>query len=141
MAFDVDGRPCNPTLYVAHPLDLPPLTAQAAFDSRREGGLTIQTSSAELRLEDTGAAARLRRRGGLIRIEVEVEVIPWSDRRSEIGIRPRTRMIPMTWGWRQQRYLALAVEAAEGLARVLEVQVEDWLTEEACDFHVGSRAA
>jgi hypothetical protein len=141
MAFDVDGNSCIATLYVAHPLDLPPLTAQAAFDSRREGGATIQTSSAELRLQDTGPAARLCRRGGLICFEVEVEVIPWSDWRSEIGIRPRTRMIPGAGGRRQQRYFSLAIEAAEGLARVLQVHVEDWLAGEAFDFRVGSQAA
>ena len=36
MIYDIDERPIIETLYVARPVDLPPLTAQAAFEVCRE---------------------------------------------------------------------------------------------------------
>jgi hypothetical protein len=58
---------------------------------------------------------------------VEVELTQWSKRRCEIGIRPNGRLAPVDDGWRQQRYLTLAVEAAEELALRLEAVVDGWL--------------
>jgi hypothetical protein len=118
---------------VALPLDLPPLTAQAAIDAqghrlaRKDSPATwaIETGSSELRLFGSGVVARhgpacaLRRADAHLRrgrrrrlIAVELEMMPWSDRRCEIGIRPRGRKVPMTGGFAQRRYFALAVEAA-----------------------------
>ena len=148
MTYHADAwpQPSVPTLYVARPLQLPPLTAQAAFDGRvertspAEAGLPwlVETASTRLRLlarphgDQRGATwplrrapARLHDTRGRGAIPVEVEVAPWSAARCEIGIRPRGRTVPMTDGRRQRRYFALAVEAAEALAHVLEHAVED----------------
>ena len=143
---DAWPQPSVTTLYVARPLELPPLTAQAAFDGRVErtsppqanGSWLVETASARLHLlagayhDPPGvmwplrrAPARLHDTRGKSGIPVEVEVAPWSAARCEIGIRPRDRTVPMTDGRRQRRYFALAVEAAEALAHVLERAVED----------------
>jgi hypothetical protein len=145
MPYDLDTPRIIPTLCVGRPLELPPLTAQAAFDAQRHSparqcGQTIwaiETGSSELRVFGSGVIARhgpacaLRRARGQLRggrrrrpIPVEIEVMPWSDTRCEIAIRPRDRGVPMTDGSRQQRYFAVAVEAAEGLACALERHVE-----------------
>lgn len=144
-----DHRPdVIPTLYVARPLDLPPLTAQAAFDAQGhhlppEDSLktwAIETDSSELRIFGSGVVARygpacaLRRADGHLRrarkprpIAVEVEVVPWSDSCCQIGIRPRGRNVSMTGGLARRHYFALAVEAAQGLACALESEVKDWM--------------
>ena len=150
---DAWARPSVTTLYVARPLELPPLTAQAAFDGRVErtspaqAGLPwlVETASARLRLlagayhDPPGVMwplrrvpARLHDTRGKSGIPVEVEVASWSAARCEIGIRPRDRTVPMTDGRRQRRYFALAVEAAEGLAHVLERAVEDGMAAQLC---------
>src|SRR5205809_4915275 len=106
MAYAIDEQPVVPTLYVAHPLDLPLLTAAAAFDAHREAaclagiGKTsmVETSGTELFLFGTGAvertgpssalrraSGRLRPRRRLVSVAIEVEVAPWSDTRSQIG--------------------------------------------------------
>jgi len=59
---------------------------------------------------------------------VEVELTQWSRRRCEIRIRACGRLAPINdGGWRQRRYVALAVEAAEELALRLEALVDEWL--------------
>jgi hypothetical protein len=149
MTYD-DKSPTVPTLYVGRTLDLPPLTAQAAFDAHRQS-LTcgsaqetwaLETGSGELRIFGSGFTSRsgpacaLRRADAQLRpgrrrwafaIEVEVEIMPWSDDSSQIGIRPRDRRVPMADSVRRRRYLAIAVEAAAALACALEGQVEVWL--------------
>ena len=135
------------TLYVNQPLNLPPLTAAAAFDAVREAFAlprapdqwAIETASGQLRVLGTGVAnrpglyllrqvpGRLRRQAGPRSMPVEVELTQWSRRRCEIGIRPNGRLAPVDDGWRQQRYLTLAVEAAEELALRLEAVVDGWL--------------
>src|SRR5262249_51889878 len=100
----------------------------------------IETDSSELRIFGSGVVARhapacaLRRADGHLRqgrtrrpIAVEVELMPWSDSRCEIGIRPRGHKVPTTDGLAQRRYFALAVEAAQGLVCALECQVERWM--------------
>lgn len=142
------------TLYVSRALDLPPLTAQAALDAHREattleqrrGTWVLQTPSTVLRLVGTDvvgrcgrsgplreARGRLRHKEGLVSIAVEVELTPWSDTRCEIGIRPEGRMIPLTDCYRLRRYVAMAVEAAEGLVSVLTDRVETWMIMELED--------
>jgi hypothetical protein len=139
------------TLYVNQPLNLPPLTAQAAFDAVRCGCAlprapdtwVIETARGELQVVGTGlvihqarlwalrrASGRLIPRGRLGAMAIEVEVTPWSQLRCEVGIRPGGWMAPATEGWRQRRYLALAIEAAEELALRLEAIVEDWMVEQ-----------
>lgn len=148
MVDDIDEQPPLPTLYVACPLHLPPLTAQAAFDAQRDAAYidataetwVVETTGTELRLVGNGAVerrgpgrplrcapGRLRRRAGRVSVAVEVEVVPWSDRRCQVGIRPLGRGVPMADGWRQRRYFSLAVDAAEGLAHALQSQVDDWM--------------
>lgn len=148
MTFDRDRTGVLPTLYVARPLDLPPLTAQAAFDAQGDrlprkdslAGWAIETESSELRIFGSGVVARhgpacaLRRVDGQLHwgrkrrpIAIELEVVPWSDTRCQIGIRPRGRQVPMTDGLARRRYFALASNAAQGLACALESQVEEWM--------------
>jgi hypothetical protein len=147
MTYDQDRPGLLPTLYVARPLDLPPLTAQAAFDAQRHrltrtdslATWAIETDSSELRIFGSGVVARhgpacaLRRADGHLRrgrrrpIDVEVEVLPWSDTRCEIGIRPRGGKVLMTDGLVRRHYFALAVKTAQGLASALQFQVEDWM--------------
>jgi hypothetical protein len=148
MDYAIDEQPVVGTLYVAHHLELPPMTAVAAFDAHRDAASIGQTDErgvgetpgAKLRLTGSCAPERsrpytaLRRTSGrlchrrtLVSFPVEIEVSPWSGMRCEIGIRPRGRTVPMTDGWLRRRYLALAVDAAERLAHALERQVEDWM--------------
>ena len=150
MTYDAHSPNLVSTLYVNRPLNLPPLTAQAAFDTLREtcalsstpDRWVIETAGTELRLMARGVMNRrgtwplrqapglLRRRGRLRSMSIEVELTRWSKHRCEIGIRPCARMAPLSDGWRQQRYLALAVEAAEGLAVRIEAQVHNWMREQ-----------
>jgi hypothetical protein len=148
MDHAIDERPVVGTLYVARPLELPPMTAVAAFDAHRDAASIAdtdergeaETHGARLRLTGSCAPERsrsytaLRRTSGrlfhrrtLVSFPVEIEVSPWSGTRCEIGIRPRGRTVPTTDGWLQRRYIALAVDAAELLAHALERQVEDWM--------------
>jgi hypothetical protein len=134
------------TLYVNQILDLPPLTAQAAFDAVRRACASprapdhwvIETATCKLRLVGTGvvdryeplwslrqASGRLRRRRRLTSMAVEVELRYWAERRCEIGIRPCPRTAPMTEAWCRRRYLAVAVEAVEELAFRLAAHVDD----------------
>jgi hypothetical protein len=159
MAYEIDEQPAVPTLYVAQPLDLPLLTAVAAFDAHREaarlGGVgktsVVETPATELFLFGTGAVersgpssalrrapGRLRHRRRLVSVAIEVEVAPWSDTRSQIGIRPRGHAVPLTHGKRQRCYFAHAVAAAEGLAQALERRVEDWMVTQLLDTGDGS---
>src|ERR1700751_1915678 len=98
MTFDHDRPDLTPTLYVARPLDLPPLTAQAAVDAQRHrlprkdslAAWAIETDSGELRIVGSGLVARhgpdcpLRRADAHLRsarkhrpMAIEVEVVPW----------------------------------------------------------------
>jgi hypothetical protein len=149
MTYDAHGPNLVSTLYVNQPLNLPPLTAQAAFDAVREASgssrcpdtWVIETSGSELRMVGTGAVdrpgiwplrqapAQLRRRGGHGSMAIEVELTRWSKHRCEIGIRPCARMAPMSDS-RRRRYRALAVEAAEELAVRIEAHVHDWMYEQ-----------
>jgi hypothetical protein len=151
MIYDVSGQNQITTLYVNQPVNLPPLTAQAAFDAVRGATASpetpnksvIATGRGELHLVETGrvdhqgalwplrrASGRLCPTGPLGSMRVEVEVTPWSKLRCEVGIRPCGRMAPLKEGWRQHRYFAAAIEAAEQLARRLEAVVEDWIVEQ-----------
>ena len=144
-------EPTLSTVYVSRALDLPPLTAQAAFDAHRDatalehrrGAWVLETPSTVLRLVETDvvsrrhplgplrqARGRLRSREGLVGIAVELELTPWSDTRCEIGIRPEGWMVPLTDGYRLRRYVAMAVQAAEGFSSVLADRVEAWMTRE-----------
>jgi hypothetical protein len=151
MAYHKPGQNPITTLYVNQRLNLPPLTAQAAFDAvgrtsalpRAPDNWIIKTTLSELLVMGTGlvvqqgtlsalrrASARLRPAGRLGSGALEVEVTPWSKLRCEVGIRPFGRIAPVTEGWRQRRYLAAAVEAAEELALRLEAVVEDRMAEQ-----------
>lgn len=145
MAYDIDAGPIIQTLYVARRLDLPPLTAQAAFDAHRganggDASTVIETPTTQLWLEGAGLVdrvcrcaplrqvpGRLRRRAALVSVPVEVEVTPWSDMQCEVGMRPCRRTVPLADCRRQRRYLDLAVEAVEGLVQMLENRVDDWM--------------
>jgi hypothetical protein len=142
MFCHIVDQPVIRSLYVARPLHLPPLTAQAVFDMHQnesvadiKGSWEIEMARTELRLTGTGevlrrgatsplrqVSGRLYPRDGFLGIPVELEVASWSDSRCEIGIRPRRTVVSLSDGRYQRRYLALAIDAAEGFAHVLE----DW---------------
>jgi hypothetical protein len=147
MTYQPYGPIVVSTLYVNRPVHLPPLTAQAAFDTvraacalpRAPDRWVLGTGSGELRAVGTGvlnhevALGALRRVPGLLRrragpgsAAVEVELTAWSKGRCEIGLRPCGRLARTSDGWRQRRYLALALEAAEELVLRLEAVVDDW---------------
>jgi hypothetical protein len=146
MVYDFNEQPIVRSLYVARRLDLPPLTALAAFNAHRDAACAdesakpylVETPGAKLRFigscapERSWPSAALRRALGrlhhgrtLVSFPVEIEVSRWSATRCEIGIRPRGRTVPMTDSWLQRRYIALSEDAAKGLARALESRVED----------------
>jgi hypothetical protein len=66
------------------------------------------------------APGRLRATIGRRSCPVELEVTAWSGSRSEIGMRPVGRSIPLDEGWRQRRYLDLAHTVADHLAVTFE---------------------
>jgi hypothetical protein len=53
-------------------------------------------------------------------------VTAWSGSRTEIGVRPVGRSIPLDDGWRQRRYLDLAHAVADHLALTFEATVGAW---------------
>jgi hypothetical protein len=122
------------TLYVSAPVDLPPLTAAAAFDAVSN----LDADSAHrIRLAPAPATAvpdvtirRARGRlplAGRVTVGIEVELVIWSDDSCEIGIRPVGRAIPIGGGRRHDRYLAVAREAAALLARAMVDLADDWI--------------
>jgi hypothetical protein len=148
MGYDSTGPGGFLTLYVNRRLRIPPLTAQAAFDAHLEGApirssrsrCVADTASGELQIDRAfitngsdprftlrQAPGHLVRGPGLARIAIEVEVTAWSDSCCEIGIRPRSRLIPLAEGRRQNRYLQFAAMAADELALRLETVVNTWL--------------
>ena len=147
MTYRAYGPGAVTTIYVNQPLNLPPLTAGAAFDAVREAFAlpndpdewAIETASGQLCVVGTGIAnprevCLLRRAPGRLgrpawpgSMPVEVELTQWSKRRCEIGIRPCGRLAPINDGRRQRRYVTLATEAAEELALRLEAVVDEWL--------------
>lgn len=119
------------TWYVSRRVDLPLRAATAAFDELVESGsgpgparlacaLTVDPTSAR-----SGIERRLHGRlwpaglGGPV--PIELEVVPWSDRCVELGLRPARRPPRL----RATRYFAAAVGALEELR---------------CALHVGSAA-
>ena len=122
------------TLYVSAPVDLPPLTAAAAFEAvshphtearcgirlapvlaTMASGLTIRRATARLRV------------AGRVTIGVEVELLIWSNDSCEVGIRPVGRMIPLGGGRRHDRYLEMARGAAQRLSDAMVEVADDWM--------------
>lgn len=120
------------TLYVARLLDLPPLTATAAFHAvladlqLRAGPVRLELSS----ISGTdrcsplspycAAPGRLRFPGRSRGVTVEVEVGVWSHRAVELGIRPVGRIGHV------ERY----ADAGHALLAVLAARMHTWLDEE-----------
>jgi hypothetical protein len=113
------------TWYVSRRVDVPLRAATAAFDdlvepvsgpgpARLAGALTVDPTTArpgiERRLHGRLSPAGL---GGPVRIELEL--VPWSDRCVELGLRPARR--PPRY--RAARYFSAAVGALEELRRAL----------------------
>ena len=122
------------TLYVSVPVDLPPLTAGAAFDA-------VSNPDAEskcgIRLDPVAAMApdlTIRRASarlpvaGRVTVGVEIELVMWSDDSCEIGLRPLGRVIPTGHGRRHDRYLDLARGVAARLADTMVEVADDWIS-------------
>ena len=129
-----------PTLHVSRRVCLPPIVAATAFDVLHLAGAghgeptisTLESPTALLVLSDMRllpdhptlplrqALGRLRATTGWRSYRVEVEVTAWSGSRSEIGVRPVGRSMPLEAGRRQRRYLDLAHAVADHLAVAVE---------------------
>jgi hypothetical protein len=127
--------PTGPTtLYVSAPVDLPPLTAAAAFDAvsnpatEAECGIRLDPVPAAMVADFTirRATARLRV-AGRVTVGVEVELVIWSDDRCEIGIRPVGRLISIGGGRLHNRYLDVARGVAPRLADAMVEVADDWM--------------
>jgi hypothetical protein len=147
MAHNDDQRSIVSTLYVSQPVNLPPLTAQAAFDAlwKTPGPPpanmpVVETASGCLRIRRSPAVsppelegpirqlgAQLSSKRKLGRFAVAIELTPWSQHTCEIGLRPSGWRLPTGPGWRQRRYFSLAVDAAETMADHLESVVDGWI--------------
>ena len=97
------------TYYMSRRLDLPPLLAQAAYDAYVDDGdqgrWLVTTDTA--RLELSGPVRQppaapgwqpLRRQSGVLvagrlRWPVELELLPWSRDRTELGLFPQSRLL------------------------------------------------
>jgi hypothetical protein len=120
------------TLYVARLLDLPPLTAAAAFQAVLAD---LQLRAGAVRLELTSVSAvdrqspvspycvapgRLRFPGRSRGVTVEVEVGVWSNRAVELGVRPVGRTGHV------ERY----ADAGHAVLAVLASKMHAWLDTE-----------
>jgi hypothetical protein len=135
-----------PTLYVSRRVCLPPIVAATALDVLHLAGAepgepttwTLESPPALLVLNDMRllpehptlplrqAPGRLRATAGWRSYPVELEVTAWSGSRSEIGVRPVGRSIPLDDGWRQRHYLELAHAVADHFAVTFEAVVGAW---------------
>lgn len=106
------------TWYMDRVVDLPPAIAAVCFDDVRAdlcadpanpaGRWSIRADEEVLELAGTGVLSSgqtgwrvlrrlhgsLRSPGGWVRLPVELELLPWSSRRTEVGLRPRGRLGP-----------------------------------------------
>jgi hypothetical protein len=108
------------TLYVSQLVDLPPLTAAAAFDA-----VTCFPSAAR----DVYAIRSAHTRLPIARhmsVAVEVDLVPWTRATCEVGVRPAGRSVPFGGGWRYRRYMAVAVPVVELLAADMVSVVDEW---------------
>lgn len=140
------------TSYMSRRIDVPPLVSQAAYDvhaGRSAGdGWAISVSAARLVLRGpvlrpSGAGWRaLRSQGGTLNVgryrwPVELEVLPWSSERTELGLRPcsRTlRAIP------PDLVMRAGHELLDGLAASMRAWADQPLRDWAASSAVGERA-
>jgi hypothetical protein len=133
------------TLYVSRRVRIPSFAATVAFDdlwaTRDESGAQSPVVMPSAVLVWRGpyivpgpdpttplraSIGWLRPSSGWGGFAVEVDLVPWSRREAEVGIRPRGRFGPFVEGRRQQRYVGLAGAMAEHLAARLEAVAARW---------------
>jgi hypothetical protein len=150
------------TLYTSRPVGVPPVAAARAFDALRMANTstndpvtwTVVAPSATLVLKGAGLTTlegpiaplrqvpgRLQAPSGLRSFGVEVDLFAWSHLRSEIGVRPRGRAVPIVEGYGQRRYLGLAAPMAEHLAAAVEAVIGGWQQEVLTEAAVLLRTA
>jgi len=121
------------TLYVSRIVDVPALTAAAAFDAvvphARPTPYAIRTARSRLALTRW------------IGIAVEVELVMWSTRSCEVGLRPDRRVIPFSGGWRHRRYVRSAELEIDRLAAAIATTVAGWFVAAWTDAPTPSRSA
>jgi hypothetical protein len=140
------------SLYVSAMVELPPLTASAAFDATRVapfpnrdsgpgsgcwvvvasgGTLEVQAESQPPRTTRLcayrRAFGRMTTAGGWWSVPIEVELSPWSSHRCSVGIRPSGPRPGMQPSRLQDRYFEAAVTTASELAGQLERHVARWI--------------
>jgi hypothetical protein len=110
----------SPLTYMSVLLDIPPEDADAAFDRCRtdltsrtakgRGRWSIELEGARVELRGGGrrcepprpsavwplrvVGGTLRSRGAVWRVPVELQLFPWSEARTELGLRPARRWLP-----------------------------------------------
>jgi hypothetical protein len=138
------------SMYISRVADLPPSLADVAFADRvRRADGHLAVPSGTFRVDAvlprpqpcTNTLLPLQRvrgrlqRGGLgVSIPVELELTPWSNARTDVGLRYMGRRIP--GGRARSRYFAIGSEVVELLVAALEV----WLAH-AHAAAPGTRAA
>ncbi len=133
-----------PTMYVSRRVRIPSHATTIVFDGLlgadgTEGHRSVVAPPAVLVLcgappvAPGGPLVPLRARTGRLRsapgwrwFPVELELVAWSGRVAELGVRPRGRTARLADGRRQRRYLDLAVAVADHLAAELEAAFAAW---------------
>jgi hypothetical protein len=129
----MDNAPGSP--YLSELIPLPGPAAIAALDRHRVdvSGLRLDDPDARLELHGTAATRAiagpryepLRRYTGTLafgrtRIDVEVELLPWSEQSSELNLRPAAGRFPRRWSARRH---AAYTRAATAVLRALVAEL------------------
>ena len=121
------------TLYVSRRVDVPPLTAAAAFDAicERVGGVDFGVVIDAARCGPVRGYAVRRARGRLrlgrhAAVDVELDLTVSTTERCEVGLRPLGRAVPVVGGGKRDRYLEAAVTATGRLADAMAATVDTW---------------
>jgi hypothetical protein len=130
-SYDLNETPRIETMYVSEVVDLS--FSDAAEALAAQAGQTIVAGAERLAIDQLDSAPTpyqrvagvLHVRGILPRsVHVDVVLAPWSDHRTEIGMAPRGRHMPLLPSAATDRYLHAARATIEQLATQL-VQADD----------------
>jgi hypothetical protein len=121
----VDDPIALKTLYVSARVDLPPRTAAAAFDALPTAHLHPVDTSGPSEIAIRRSVGRLPL-AWRVSVGVEIELALWSEDSCEIGVRPIGRMVPVSGGWRRERYLNAARPLVDSVSDAIVAVVESW---------------
>jgi hypothetical protein len=129
--MDTPGSP-----YLSELVALPAPAAAIALDAHRLDVVGFRTDDPEVLLTLTGSGTTtatgtayeaVRHLSGVLQfgrasIDVELELLPWSARASELALRPSSGGFPRTWtGARHAAYAKAVVSVLRGLVAELEL--------------------